>query len=110
MTMLRAEASRELELREALQAQLVEANKEIVASWNRRKEISAVNGNLRTKLSEATAELKQLRSELKKLKSELQTRHEELAAMQRYVVEASISGKAKKLSRRAKGFVRKLFK
>jgi chromosome segregation ATPase len=190
-TLLHAETEKERQLREALEAQLIEANAEIVASWDRRKEMARVMGELQTRLAQVSAERKDLTqqvsrleravsqreqtiskleqvvsnreqsvSELKQvisrrdqaiskleqvvaqrdqvisnreealskrdvalakremvvqnrdekirqLKAELQARYEDLAALQRSIVESSLSGRAKRLTRKAKGFARK---
>jgi uncharacterized protein (DUF3084 family) len=204
-TLLHAETEKERQLREALEAQLIEANAEIVASWDRRKEMARVMGELQTRLAQVSAErkdltqqvsrleravsqreqtiskleqvvfkreevisqLKQLVSnreqsvtelkqvisrrdqaiskleqvvaqrdqvisnreealskrdvalakremvvqnrdeKIRQLKAELQARYEDLAALQRSIVESSLSGRAKRLTRKAKGFARK---
>jgi chromosome segregation ATPase len=159
-------------LREALEAQLIEANAEIVASWDRRKEMARVIAEQQTQLGQASAELAGLKQgrekadkliskleqviahrdqmiskleqviahrdqmisnreqaiakrdealskrelvivnrekKIRQLKADLRARYEELAALQRHMVESSLSGKAKRLARRARGFARKSF-
>jgi chromosome segregation ATPase len=157
-TLLYAEAEKERELREALEAQLIEANAEIVASWDRRKEMARVIAEQQTQLGQASAELAGLKQgrekadkliskleqviahrdqmisnreqaiakrdealskrelvivnrekKIRQLKADLRARYEELAALQRHMVESSLSGKAKRLARRARGFARKSF-
>jgi uncharacterized protein (DUF3084 family) len=176
-TLLHAETEKERQLREALEAQLIEANAEIVASWDRRKEMARVMGELQTRLAQVSAERKDLTQQvsrleravsqreqtiskleqvisrrdqaiskleqvvaqrdqvisnreealskrdvalakremvvqnrdekIRQLKAELQARYEDLAALQRSIVESSLSGRAKRLTRKAKGFARK---
>jgi chromosome segregation ATPase len=129
-TLMRAEADKERELREALEAQLLEANAEIVASWDRRKEMARVIGDQQAQLAEALKEaaaltrgiasLKQVvanREEsmakrdkvISGLKAQLQARYEELAALERHIVESTISGRAKRLARQARKLTKKGF-
>lgn len=158
-TLLHAETEKERQLREALEAQLIEANAEIVASWDRRKEMARVMGELQTRLAQVSAERKDLHQQVAKLaqdiskleqqvaqrdqmisnreealskrdvalskremviqnrdekirqlKAELQARYEDVAALQRNIVESSLSGRARRMARKAKGFARKTFK
>lgn len=178
-TLLHAEREQERQLREALEAQLVEANAEIVSSWDRRKEMARVLGELQTRFAQVSAERKDLSQQIAKLertvaqreqtiskleqivsnrdqaiskleqvvaqrdqvianreealakrdvalskremvianrdekirqlKAELQARYEDVAALQRHMVDSTLSGKAKRLAGKAKGFARKTF-
>jgi uncharacterized coiled-coil DUF342 family protein len=82
-TVLNADIQREIEAREAVQGQLIEAHAEIAASRDRRKEMARVITNREGKIA--------------RLNGELQARYEELAAMQRLVVQSSVKGRIKRL-------------
>jgi chromosome segregation ATPase len=74
-TLLLAEVEKEREAREALQNQLIQVNAEVLASWERRKEMSRVIGERDAELAalrareqefaEALPELMQLRNDVK---------------------------------------------
>ena len=116
LTLLQAEAEKERQLREALEAQLLEANAEIVASWDRRKEMARVITDRERQVAEARNEIKahkQRRHEmaqiitgrgerLAQLQQELETRYQELAALQRHMMLYSPAGWTKLLVRRAR--------
>jgi hypothetical protein len=140
LTLTRAEAEKERELREALHAQLLDANAEIVASWDRRKEMARVIADQREKLTRAheleraAANLKQVvanreqaiakrdkmladrqsvianrDAKVAELKAQLHARYEELAVLERHIVQSTISGKAKRLARQMRNRTRKSF-
>jgi hypothetical protein len=109
LTLLNAEAEKQREAREALEIQLIEANAEIVASWDRRKEMSRV-------IADRDAEIKAQRQRRKEMaqiidqhkalvaeqRAELQKRYEELAALQRHITQSTLQARAKQFVRRAK--------
>lgn len=147
LTLAQAEAEKERELREALQAQLLDANAEIVASWDRRKEMARVISDQQAKLAHVkeadnrVADLeKRIRrleqvvanrdeaiakrdkvlasrqdvianreAKISELKAQLRARYEELAVLERHIVQSTISGKAKRLARQARNLTRKSF-
>jgi chromosome segregation ATPase len=69
-TLLNAETQRQTEAREAMEAQLIEANAEIAASWDRRKEMTRVIGDREDKLADAKAELEASREQVARLSEE----------------------------------------
>ena len=81
-TLLNAEMQREIEAREAIQAQLMEAHAELAASRDRRKEMARVITNREQKIAT--------------LNEQLQVRYEELAAMQRHLIRSTLSGQIKR--------------
>lgn len=151
LTLTRAEAEKERELREALHAQLLDANAEIVASWDRRKEMARVIADQQAKLKpsqDKAVELEQLVSKcdeavanlrlvvanreqaiakrdkvladrqnviinrdekVAELKAQLRARYEELAVLERHIVQSTISGKAKRLARQMRDRTKKRF-
>lgn len=92
-TMLNADIQRQIEAREAVQGQLIDAHAEIAASRDRRKEMARVITNRNAKIA--------------RLNGELQARYEELAAMQRLVVQSTLSGRIKRAFRHVRRIVRK---
>ncbi len=56
-TLLNAEVQKQTEAREAMEAQLIEANAEIAASWDRRKEMTRVITDRDAKLAEAKSQI-----------------------------------------------------
>lgn len=81
-TLLNADLQREIEAREAVQAQLMEAHAEVAASRDRRKEMARVITNREQKIA--------------MLNEQLQARYEELAAMQRHVMRSTLSGQIRR--------------
>jgi uncharacterized coiled-coil protein SlyX len=122
-TIMRAEAEKERELREALQAQLLDANAEIVASWDRRKEMARVIGDMRQLVAglknvianreQAIAKRDKMLADRQKVianrDQKISDLYEELAALERHIVQSTLSGKAKRLVRRARQVARKSF-
>lgn len=119
-TLLRAEAQKQVEAREAMEAQLIEANAELAASWDRRKEMARVIGDRDAKLAKLNREVAQLSARISgretqianredkiaQLRSELKARYEELGALQRHIARSSLSGRAK----RAAAPIKRLFR
>lgn len=81
LTLAQAEAERERQLREALEAQLLEANAEIVASWDRRKEMARVIGEQQAQLAAAGAGRKQADQNVSRLEKQIARRDEEIASL-----------------------------
>jgi chromosome segregation ATPase len=94
-TLLNADLQMQIEAREAIQAQLMEAHTELAASRDRRKEMARVINNREAKIAD--------------LNVQLQARYEELAAMQRRVVRSSLIGGAKWIFQRLGKIARKTF-
>jgi len=118
-TLLNAEVQKQTEAREAMEAQLIEANAEIAASWDRRKEMTRVIADRDSKLADAMAKLAEANAEAKlnrerrkeaaqlvanrdaeisELRADLQDRYRELATLQRRIARTSLSGWAKRLA------------
>lgn len=95
LTLLNAEMQTQIEAREAVQAQLMEANIELAASRDRRKEMARVITDREARIAE--------------LNAQLQARYEELAAMQRHVMRWSVTWWLKTLFRRLRRALRKSF-
>jgi chromosome segregation ATPase len=95
LTLLSADMQRQVEAREAVQAQLMEANIELAASRDRRKEMARVITNREAKVAE--------------LNAQLEARYAELAAMQRHFTRWSITWWIRILFRRLRRAVRKSF-
>jgi chromosome segregation ATPase len=105
-TLLTAEVRIQTEAREALEAQLIEANASIAASWERRKEMTRVIAARDAKLAEANAEIKANRERRKEISRVVANRdakiaelYEELGRLQRHIAGRTLSGRAKRLRR-----------
>ncbi len=70
-TLLNAEVQRQIEAREAMEAQLLEANAEIASSWERRKEMTRVIGDRETKLAQASVEAEAAKASVAELEAKL---------------------------------------
>lgn len=88
-TLLNADLQRQIEAREAVQAQLLEALAELTASRDRRKEMARV-------ISDRDAKVAAL--------------YEDLAALERHILRSTWSGKARELFRRTKRLMRRAFR
>ena len=86
LTLLNVDMQREIEAREAIQAQLMDALAELEASRNRRKEMARVIANR---------------------DQQLQARYAELAALQRHVMRWTVSGRVKSIWRGLRKMARK---
>lgn len=87
-TLLNAEVQKQTEAREAVEAQLIEANAEIAASWERRKEMTRVIADRDAKLAEANSRLRQadeMERELAELRSEIKASRERRKEIARVV-------------------------
>ena len=112
-TLLTAELRIQTEAREALEAQLIEANASIAASWERRKEMTRVIAARDAKLAEANAEIKAHRERRKEISRVVADRdkkiaelYEELGRLERYIARRTLSGRVKRLRR----YVARLFR
>lgn len=94
--LLNADLQRQIEAREAMQAQLMEAHVELSASRDRRKEMARVITSREQKVT--------------MLSEQLQARYEELAAMQRYFVRTTLSGQIWRAWHGLRKMARKLLK
>jgi len=70
-TLLNAQVQMQTEAREAIEAQLIEANAEIADSWDHRKEMARVITDRDSKLTKANRELAQARSEIELLRRQI---------------------------------------
>ena len=112
-TLLTAELRIQTEAREALEAQLIEANASIAASWERRKEMTRVIAARDAKLAEVNAEIKAHRERRKEISRVVADRdqkiaelYQELAKLQRYIARRTLVGQAKRLRK----YVARLFR
>jgi chromosome segregation ATPase len=94
--LLNVDLQRQIEAREAIQDQLMEAQAELAASRDRRKEMARVITNREAKIAT--------------LNDELQGRYEELAAMQRAIVRSGLIGRTKWIFRHLGKMAKKLFR
>ena len=99
---MKAQDHKEIEDRETISAQLIEAKAELTKSRDRQKEMARVIASRDKKIAEAEAKIADLRAKL-------QTRYEELAAVQRLLLRSGLSGRAKAPLRYLGRQVRKLF-
>ena len=92
LTLLNADMQTQIEAREAVQAQLMEAHAELAASRDRRKEMARVIANRDAKIAE--------------LNAQLHARFQELAVMQRHVMWSSPTWWLRTLFRRLRRALR----
>lgn len=78
-TLLNAEVQKQTEAREAMEAQLIEANAEIAASWDRRKEMTRVIADRDSKLAAAKSDIDALRERQEEMAKTIADRDSELA-------------------------------
>jgi chromosome segregation ATPase len=95
-TLLNAELQKQIEAREAIEAQIVEANAEIAASWDRRKEMTRVIADRDAKLAESLAQLENLRQEL----AQREATQEQLDQVTRELAEARAEAKTNRERRK----------
>lgn len=95
-TLLNADLQRQIEAREAVQAQLIEAHAELAASRDRRKEMARVITDREAKVAA--------------LNDEIRSRYEELAALERHILHSTWSWKTRELFRRTKRLMRRAFR
>ncbi len=99
---MKAGDHKQIEDRETISAQLIEAKAEVTKSRNRQKEMARVIAGRDKKIAEGEAKITHLRTEL-------QARYEELAVMQRLLLGSSLSGRGKASVRYVGHCIRKLF-
>jgi len=92
-TLLHAEIEQQIEAREAVEAQLIEAQAEIATNRSRRKEMARVIGNREAKIA--------------RLNEELAARYDELAKLQRLMVRSNPLWVAKAAVKRINRSVRR---
>ena len=86
-TLLNAQVQMQTEAREAMEAQLIEANAEIADSWDHRKEMARVITDRDAKLTKANSEVAQVTSELEKARSEIAEARSEIELLRRRIDE-----------------------
>ena len=107
ITLLQADLEKEREMREALQMQLIEANGEIVASWDRRKEMARVIADRDAEIKRHKERRKEMAQLIDQQQADLNARYQELAKLQRYTLLWSPPGWVRLLFRKAKRLGRK---